>query len=225
MRKLVSLFLCALLIAALAIPAAAAANTVTIESPEEAKAGEAFTLTLHADALESYAFGVLLEIPDGLTVGADAVKNTVSAENGGYPITYTGEGEVGVGHWFIDPETQGSETQKTTYTGDFGTITLTAAEAGTYTISGDLSYYTDAGVQTATVSLEVVVGESDALAGDMNGDGEVTDADAIYLLWHTFYPEDFPVTGNVDVNGDGEVTDADAIYLLWHTFYPEDFPL
>ena len=27
--------------------------------------------------------------------------------------------------------------------------------------------------------------------GDCNGDGEVTDADAIYLLYHTFYPTEY----------------------------------
>lgn len=216
MRKLVSLFLCALLIAALAIPAAAAANTVTIEPPEEAKAGEAFTLTLHADALESYAFGVILAIPDGLTVGADAVKNTVSAENGGYPITYTGEGEVGVGHWFIDSENQGSETQKTTYTGDFGTVTLTAAEAGTYTISGDLSYYTDAGVQTTAVSVEVVVGESDVLLGDADGNGRVLPKDAAMILQYYLgnLADEDVVVAALDVDGNGRILPKDAALAL-----------
>ena len=61
--------------------------------------------------------------------------------------------------------------------------------------------------------------------GDVNHDGDVTDADGIYLLWHIFFPEDYPVYVENDFNGDGVVTDDDGIYLLWHIFFPEDYPL
>lgn len=63
------------------------------------------------------------------------------------------------------------------------------------------------------------------IAGDVTGDDEVTDADAVYLLYATFYPEKYPLNQDADYNGDGEVTDADAIYLLYATFYPEKYPL
>lgn len=78
-------------------------------------------------------------------------------------------------------------------------------------------------------SLEPVKAEItvDAATGDMNGDGIVTDADAIYLLRNTLFgEEDYPLESPGDVNGDGIVTDADAIYLLRYTLFGEDdYPL
>ena len=63
------------------------------------------------------------------------------------------------------------------------------------------------------------------VAGDLDGVEGITDADAVYLLMYTFFPEDYPVDQPVDYNGDGFVTDADAIYLLMYTFFPEDYPI
>ena len=66
---------------------------------------------------------------------------------------------------------------------------------------------------------------SSAVPGDFTDDGKVTDADVIYLLWHTVFPQDYPIDGWADFTGDGKVTDADVIYLLWHTVFPQDYPL
>ena len=64
------------------------------------------------------------------------------------------------------------------------------------------------------------------LAGDYNNDGVVSDDDVIYLLWHTVFPEDYPLKGkDADFTDNGLVTDEDVIYLLWHTVFPEDYPL
>lgn len=61
--------------------------------------------------------------------------------------------------------------------------------------------------------------------GDVNGDGSIDEADAVYLLWHTMFPELYPVEGDADFNGDQAVTAADAVHLLWHTLFPEQYPL
>jgi hypothetical protein len=61
--------------------------------------------------------------------------------------------------------------------------------------------------------------------GDVNHDGVVAENDGIYLLWHIFFPEDYPVYVQNDFDGDGAVTEADGIYLLWYVFFPEDYPL
>ena len=61
--------------------------------------------------------------------------------------------------------------------------------------------------------------------GDLDGDDEVTDRDAVYLLYHTFLPDKYPIGQGSDFDGDGEVTDRDAVYLLYHTFLPEKYPI
>ena len=61
--------------------------------------------------------------------------------------------------------------------------------------------------------------------GDLSGDNIVTDADAIYLLYHTLLPDLYPINQSADYNGDGKVTDADAIYLLYYTLLPDLYPL
>jgi hypothetical protein len=61
--------------------------------------------------------------------------------------------------------------------------------------------------------------------GDVNHDDKVDENDGIYLLWHVFFPEDYPVYVQNDFDGNGIVNEADGIYLLWHVFFPQDYPL
>ena len=68
--------------------------------------------------------------------------------------------------------------------------------------------------------------DGDITNGDLDGDVEITDADATYLLMYTFFPEDYPLNGKkCDFNDDGAVTDTDAVYLLMYTFFPDDYPI
>ncbi len=62
-------------------------------------------------------------------------------------------------------------------------------------------------------------------SGDLNQDGKITDADAVYLLMHTFFPSTYPLEQSCDFNKDGELTDSDAVYLLMHTFFPKEYPI
>ena len=63
------------------------------------------------------------------------------------------------------------------------------------------------------------------IIGDANGDGVITDQDAIYTLFSFFYPEQYPNNQDYDFDGNGSFNDQDAIYLLFHFFYPEKYPL
>lgn len=61
--------------------------------------------------------------------------------------------------------------------------------------------------------------------GDFNGDFVLSDADAVYLLRHTLFAQEYPIFQSGDIDGDGITTDADAVYLLRHTLFPESYPL
>lgn len=61
--------------------------------------------------------------------------------------------------------------------------------------------------------------------GDVDGDRVINNEDVAYLLWFTLFPEDYPVSNDVDFNCDGIVNNQDVQYLLWHTLFPEDYPL
>lgn len=61
--------------------------------------------------------------------------------------------------------------------------------------------------------------------GDVDGNADVTDTDALYLLYHTIFGDSYPIQQDCDYNCDGTVTDADALYLLYHTIFGDSYPL
>ncbi len=66
------------------------------------------------------------------------------------------------------------------------------------------------------------------LLGDVDGNDEVDNNDAIYLLYYTIFGEEggYTVNQNCDFNGDGVIDNNDAIYLLYHTIFGEtEYPL
>ena len=61
--------------------------------------------------------------------------------------------------------------------------------------------------------------------GDVNEDGNVDSADAIYLLRHTIRASSYPINQSADMNGDGKTGSADAVYLLRHVIRSDKYPL
>lgn len=61
--------------------------------------------------------------------------------------------------------------------------------------------------------------------GDLDGNMCVDNKDVEFLLWHTLFPQDYPLPQDADFNSDGYVDNNDVEYLLWHTLFPSDYPL
>lgn len=61
--------------------------------------------------------------------------------------------------------------------------------------------------------------------GDLDGDGSINNKDVEYLLWHTLFPDSYPIAGFADFDGNGFVNNKDVEYLLWHTLFPDSYPL
>ena len=62
-------------------------------------------------------------------------------------------------------------------------------------------------------------------AGDFDGNGGVDNKDVEYLLWHTLFPDSYPVGKNADFDGNGNIDNKDVEYLLWHTLFPGSYPI
>lgn len=63
------------------------------------------------------------------------------------------------------------------------------------------------------------------LPGDVDCDGKLTLDDAIYLLYHVNFSEEYPAARAIDYDSSGEVDMDDAIYLLYALMFPDRYPL
>ncbi len=99
------------------------------------------------------------------------------------------------------------------------------ADEGTYFIEYYCVFENENHVgMTYTVKVPVAVAPA-YVRGDVNDDGSVNSADAIYLLRNTMRAGKYPINQSGDMNGDKAVNSADAIYLLRYTMRPSKYPL
>lgn len=63
--------------------------------------------------------------------------------------------------------------------------------------------------------------------GDIDGDGEITMNDAIYLFNAAMFPNQYHISAGqkTDYNGDSKFDMNDAIYLFNHAMFPEQYPI
>ena len=61
--------------------------------------------------------------------------------------------------------------------------------------------------------------------GDLDRNGKVDEADAIYLLRHILFPDKYAIYAWSDFDADGKTSEADAIYLLRHVLFADKYPL
>ena len=101
-------------------------------------------------------------------------------------------------------------------------VTVIGLEVSNYFENGTLLTWGKIG-ENQWICLDYV--SYDQVAGDMDGNGVINDRDAVHLLFHFYFPDDYAIVGNSDVNGDGTFNDRDAVYLLFHYYFPTDYPL
>ena len=100
---------------------------------------------------------------------------------------------------------------------DWQTYTFTAEEAGDYSFTWTYSKDYSVASGSDCVWLDEVVwsGGGSGLPGDVNGDGEITAADALLVMRYAMsLVDELPHIENADINGSGVIDIADALIIM-----------
>ncbi len=118
-----------------------------------------------------------------------------------------------------------------TATGDLGEISLSVGEnrltIACTAANGDVRYYTLIVQYERPTPLPPTpeLPPEEREYGDLDGVGGKELGDAIYLLYHLNFPENYPIYQSVDYDKNGTVDLDDAIYMLYHLNFPDKYPL
>jgi Dockerin type I domain/Fibronectin type III domain/Putative Ig domain len=174
------------------------------------------TCTITADQGGNASFNAAPTVTQSFAINATApgapAIGTATAGNGQATISFTPPSSNGG-----SPITGYSVTctpGPVSASGAASPITVAGLTNGTaYTCSVTALNVVGAGPASSTVS----VTPTGTLAGDANGDGQVTVGDVFYLINYLFAGGPAP-KGSGDANGDGQVTVADVFYLINYLF-------
>lgn len=130
----------------------------------------------------------------------------------------------------------GSTAEDSYATGDIITLSFTAKQNISDDVSAYISITTDSNdilnsdltsvpADRLDVCIDIIAGDQ-AMTGDVDGDGSLTTADAVYLMYYTLNGEvEYPLNQSGDFDGNGTVDSDDAVYLLYHVLFSEEYPL
>ena len=196
-----------------AATAAPATDAIITVSPV-AVLGKEVTVTVSVKALSPIMVAYFkVNAPDGFTLtSAEALVGNADATSSGFALTMqeklTLPYEAAVLNMSMQEATVDAAVLKLTFTVDDtvekGTHVLTVESLETYN-------YAEETVETASVSAEVTITETTAVAGDIDGDGRVTVKDVLLLARAIVNGR---TVGNGDVNGDKKVNLLDVVNIV-----------
>lgn len=200
------------------------ASTITFTA--NAAIGE----TPYTDTKTASPFTVNFNISDGVTVNIYYTQDTSSADesavtsgvardsDSGCPVI-TGDGQINFTIVVADGYTFNGLTTDN-LSGGYKNLKDISTEDMPYT------YRITKITNNVTVTVAANAVTSDGyIVGDLNSDGEVTDQDTVYLLFYTFFPDEYPLNQSADFNGDDTVDENDAIHLLYYIYFPKIYKL
>jgi len=198
-------------------------NKLTVTDMTQCSGGQGVLNVLLSDEETVMGFQFDLELPEGVTVAEDSSSKLLAALTGNAVNTHSiSSSKVSEGLYRFVVTPQGSRAISNA-SGDGMTITIDVADdvaVGTYTMTiKDIemtvkkagNVYEDIHPKNSTATLTV----TEAVMGDVNGDGRVSVTDVISMNSYILEEEPAQFIRKVaDLNGDGKVTITDMVQVI-----------
>ena len=201
---------CANCKAATATPATDAIITVTPVAVSDKEVTVTVSVKASAPIMVAY---FKVNAPDGFKlISAEALVGNAATSSSGFALTMqeklTLPYEAALLNMSMQEATVDAQVFSLTFavddTVEYGSYAISVQALETYN-------YAEETVETASVSAEVTITETTAVAGDIDGDGRVTVKDVLLLARAIVNGR---TVGNGDVNGDKKVNLLDVVYVV-----------